>query len=79
MQNAENTVSQNKRYYGVRLGAEEGLSVTRSDGGAKVVLNADEFKMQALNESGTLTDRIFFDPVTSDYKLLVMSLLTAER
>jgi hypothetical protein len=70
VQNAENTVSQNKRYYGVRLGAEEGLSVTRSDGGAKVVLNADEFKMQALNESGTLTDRIFFDPVTSDYKFV---------
>lgn len=70
VQNTENTVSQSKRYYGVRIGNEEGLSVTRSDGGAKVVLNADEFKMQALNESGTLTDRIFFDPVTSNYKFV---------
>lgn len=67
---AENTVNQNKSYYGVRLGSAEGLSVTRSDGSAKVILNSDEFKMQAAGKNGSLEDRIFFDPLTSEYKFV---------
>ncbi len=67
---AEDMVSQNKAYYGVRLNAQEGLSITRQDEKARVTLNANEFRMQAADEEGELRDKLYFDPVTGDYKFV---------
>ena len=67
---AQDLLSQNKNYYGVRLNSEEGLSVTRVDGAGKVILNADEFRMQAKDETGTLKDKLYFDPESGEYKFV---------
>lgn len=63
-------VAKDKNYYGAKISADSGLTVTRSDGTAKVILNADEFRMQAENDQGHLEDRLYFDPVTGDYRFV---------
>ena len=59
-----------KNYYGVKISGEDGLSITRADGSARVKMNADEFSMQAADNQGRLQDKIFFDPVSGDYKFI---------
>lgn len=63
-------VAKGKNYYGVKISAEEGLSISRQDGSARVRMNADEFAMQAADSQGNLQNRIFFDPISGDYKFI---------
>lgn len=65
-----NMVAKGRNYYGVKITAEDGLAITRADGTAKVAMNADEFAMQAADEHGQLQNRIYFDPVSGDYKFI---------
>ena len=65
-----NMVAKGRNYYGVKISVEEGLAISRPDGTAKVKMNADEFAMQAADENGNLQNRIYFDPVTGDYKFI---------
>ena len=67
---AQELLSQNKSYYGVRLNDEQGLSVTRIDGAGKVILNADEFRMQAINKEGNMEDKLYFDAESGEYKFV---------
>lgn len=67
---AREMVSQSKDYYGVRLSSDVGLSITRQDEQARITLNADEFRMQAADSEGELKDKLFFDPVSGDYKFV---------
>ena len=63
-------VAKGKNYYGVKITADEGLAITRADGTARVRMNADEFAMQATDSQGNLQNRIYFDPVSGDYKFI---------
>jgi len=63
-------VAKDKNYYGAKISADSGLTITRSDGTAKVIMNADEFRMQAANDQGQLEDRLYFDPITGEYRFV---------
>ena len=63
-------VAKGKNYYGVKISAEEGLAISRPDGSARVKMNADEFAMQAADDQGNLQNRIYFDPISGDYKFI---------
>ncbi len=60
-------VAKDKTYYGVKISADNGLTVVREDKKAKVIMNADEFRMQSLGDEGILVDKLFFDPITGEY------------
>jgi len=62
------TVSKNTSYYGVKISENNGLTIERGDNAAKIIMNADEFRMQALGGVGTLEDKLYFDPVSGNYK-----------
>lgn len=64
------TVAKDKSYFGVKISADYGLTVTREDKKAKVIMNANEFRMQALASDNILRDRLYFDPLTGDYKFI---------
>lgn len=61
-------VEKGKDYYGVSISPTAGLDITRADGKAKVVMNAEEFSMSAEGEDGQLKKRLYFDPLTGTYK-----------
>ena len=65
-----NMVAKGKNYYGVKITAENGLNITRADGTANVKMNADEFAMQAVDGEGRMQNRIYFDPITGDYRFI---------
>ena len=65
-----NMVAKGKNYYGVKITADNGLNITRADGAANVKMNADEFAMQAVDGEGQMQNRIYFDPITGDYKFI---------
>lgn len=64
----KNGIENNKSYYGVKISSEDGLTVTREDKKAKVIMNADEFRMQAMDEDYVFRDRLYFDPISGSYK-----------
>jgi len=62
------TVAKNKTYYGTRIGPEIGFETIRNDKKARSIMNADMFKMQKGDGSGTnWTDVLYFDAVTGEY------------
>jgi len=65
-----NMVAKGKNYYGVKITADHGLNIERADGTANVKMNADEFAMQAVDGEGRMQNRIYFDPITGDYKFI---------
>lgn len=65
-----NMVAKGKNYYGVSITADRGLNISRADGAANVRMNADEFAMQAVDGEGRMQNRIYFDPVSGDYKFI---------
>ncbi len=64
----KNGIENNKSYYGVKISSEDGLTVTREDKKAKVIMNADEFRMQAMDDDYVFRDRLYFDPISGLYK-----------
>jgi hypothetical protein len=67
---ATDMVAKGKNYHGVKITSEKGLEITRTDKTAKVVLNSDEFRMQAADSEGNLKDKLYFDPITGEYKFV---------
>ncbi len=68
VKSTEEAVTKNKLYYGVKVSEQNGLTIERSDGTAKVIMNADEFRMQALGSDDKLEDKLYFDPESGNYK-----------
>jgi hypothetical protein len=61
-------VAKSKTYYGVRVSAERGFEVTRSDGFSKATFNSDVFEMSSL-VNGVMTPAIYFDAAERRYKI----------
>lgn len=66
----EATVTKDNSIYGVKISNSDGLTITRSDNLAKVIMNADEFRMMAKNESGVFEDKLYFDATDESYKFV---------
>jgi len=64
----QDSIENNRSYYGVKISSEDGLTVTREDKKAKVIMNADEFRMQAMDDDYIFRDRLYFDPIAGTYK-----------
>ena len=64
----QDSIENNRSYYGVKISSEDGLTVTREDRKAKVIMNADEFRMQAMDDDYVFRDRLYFDPIAGTYK-----------
>jgi hypothetical protein len=62
------TVGKDKWMYGVKIGPDEGIVIERYDKLAKSIWNADEFRMQKGDGSGSYTDAIYFDPIGGQYE-----------
>lgn len=63
------TIVKDKAYYGNRFGPEIGFESKRSDNMSRAVFNADEFRMQRGDGSGSSwTDAVFFNPITGEYE-----------
>ncbi|MGV7643078.1 hypothetical protein PJN11_29150, partial [Mycobacterium kansasii] len=54
--------------YGVKIGPDDGIVIERYDKMAKSIFNADEFRMQKGNGSGSYTDSLYFDPINQEYE-----------
>lgn len=66
---SQTTVAKDRFYYGNRFGPEIGFESIRSDKKARSVFNADEFRMQRGDGSGSSwTDAVYFDPEDGEYK-----------
>ena len=64
----QNTVAKDALYYGARIGPENGFESIRSDKKARAYFNADAFKMQSGDGSGSnWTDKLYFDPASGEY------------
>jgi len=63
----QNRVGLNTPYYGVSISRANGLVIDKTDGTAKVVLNADELKFQATDDLGVLKDKLYFDVASGNY------------
>lgn len=59
-------VTLGQSYYGTSISREKGIEIMRSDGASQALFNSDLFQMSALID-GTMTPRIYFDPVKGDY------------
>lgn len=55
-------------YYGVTIDRAYGLKIARTDGASEAIFNSDQFVMRALSELGVMVDKIYFDPVSGEYK-----------
>ena len=53
-------------YYGVKINTATGLSVTRTDGKAEAIFNADTFVMRAKVDN-VMTDKLYFDVTNNTY------------
>lgn len=62
------TVGKDKWMYGVKIGPDEGIVIERYDKMARSIWNADEFRMQKGNGSGSYTDSLYFDPINQEYE-----------
>lgn len=62
------TVGKDKWMYGVKIGPDEGVVIERYDKLARSIWNADEFRMQKGNGSGSYTDSLYFDPINQQYE-----------
>lgn len=62
------TVGKDKWMYGVKIGPSEGIVQERYDKRARSVWNADEFRMQKGNGSGSYTDALYFNPANGEYE-----------
>lgn len=62
------TVGKDKWMYGVKIGPDEGIVIERYDKLARSTWNADEFRMQKGNGSGSYEDVLYFDPINQEYE-----------
>ncbi|WP_059049071.1 prophage endopeptidase tail family protein [Paenibacillus senegalimassiliensis] len=62
------TVGKDKWMYGVKIGPDEGIVIERYDKMARSKWNADEFRMQKGNGSGSYQDALYFDPINGEYE-----------
>lgn len=62
------TVGKDRWMYGVKIGPDEGVVIERYDKLAKTVLNADQFRMQRGDGSGSYVDALYFDPIAGEYR-----------
>lgn len=62
------SVAKDKWMYGVKIGPEEGIVQERYDKRAKSIWNADVFKMQKGDGSGSYTDALYFNPANGEYE-----------
>lgn len=62
------TVGKDKWMYGVKIGPDEGIVIERYDKMARSIWNADEFRMQKGDGSGSYTDSLYFDPINQEYE-----------
>lgn len=61
-------VIKEKSTYGVKISEVTGLTIEREDKKGKVIMNADEFKMQTADSAGVYSNALFFDPQEGEYK-----------
>lgn len=66
--NNVDSVKKTERIYGININNDVGFQVERTDKRARSIFNADEFRMQTGNGSGSYTDAVYFDPVDGKYK-----------
>ena len=77
--NLNNTaVKTTDKYYGVRINRDNGLEIERTDLSARIIFNADEFRMQVGDGAGNYTDSLYFDPVNHQYVFVGEVTVTAE-
>jgi len=62
------TVGKDKWMYGVKIGPDEGIVIERYDLLARSIWNADEFRMQKGDGSGSYEDALYFDPINGEYE-----------
>ncbi|MEK3788061.1 prophage endopeptidase tail family protein [Paenibacillus sp. FSL K6-1230] len=62
------TVGKDRWMYGVKIGPDEGVVIERYDKKAKTILNADQFRMQRGDGSGSYIDSLYFDPIAGEYR-----------
>ena len=62
-----NAVKKDTAYYGVKIADENGLTITRADGKGEIIINADRFVMRAVDETGEMKDKLYFNPQTGEY------------
>jgi hypothetical protein len=53
-------------YFGTSISRASGIKIARSDGSSEAIFNSTVFAMRAL-VNGTMTDKIYFDPVKGAY------------
>ncbi|WP_059049039.1 prophage endopeptidase tail family protein [Paenibacillus senegalimassiliensis] len=62
------SVAKDKWMYGVKIGPDEGIVIERYDKLARSKWNADEFRMQKGDGSGSYEDALYFDPINGEYE-----------
>ena len=62
------SVIKEKATYGVKISEVTGLTIERDDKKGRVIMNADEFKMQTADSAGVYSDSLYFDPQEGEYK-----------
>lgn len=60
-------IKQSDIIYGVKINNDVGIEIERADKKARTRLNADEFRMQTGDGSGTYTDALYFDPINGEF------------
>jgi len=63
----ETAVKKDEIIYGIKINEDVGLEIERDDKLARTKLNADEFRMQTGDGSGSYTDALYFDPINGKY------------
>ncbi len=61
-------VKKDNYYFGVRIDNEVGIEIERDDKLARTVYNANEFRMQKGDGTGSYIDSLYFDPIDQVYK-----------
>ncbi len=65
----QTTTYKDKFYYGTRIGPTNGIEVIRTDNKARSIFNADTFKMQTGDGTGSnWVDAVYFDTIEEVYK-----------
>lgn len=59
---------EDKLYYGIQISTEKGLEITRDDGQAEALFNADTFAMRS-KVNDEMKDAIYFDAIERKYKI----------
>lgn len=60
-------IKQSDIIYGVKINNAVGIEIERADKMARTKLNADEFRMQTGDGSGSYIDALYFDPINGQF------------